>query len=151
MLRIRKTRWKIVYIVVGDVLLTLCNGLFLSKVIPRPADAVVANLLTVLLYFGGTRTFRGQGEPVAPPRVWWRMTSLPKAGFVIGVLLSLSFALDLVFAATRPHFLLTYILSAVVDGSLAILYFHSSVRLQRHPPAMVSVPQTLPKWKPIKS
>lgn len=37
------------------------------------------------------------------------------------------------------------------DGSLAILYFHSSVRLQRHPPAMASMPQMLPRWKPTKS
>jgi hypothetical protein len=149
MLRIRKTRWKVAYIVVGVGLILLINGLFLSHVLPRPVDAVVGNLFTVLLYFGGARSFRGSREPVAPARAWWRMTSRPTAGFVIGALLSVSFASD-IFSFSRPAgFTFTYVLGAIVDLLMAFLYFHSSIRLRRTPPETVAEPSSLPHWKPI--
>jgi hypothetical protein len=141
MLRIRKTRWKIVYIVVGVLVLNVLS-LLLFPGLPRPVDAVLGILFSGLLYFGGTRSFRGHDEPVEPPRVWWRMTSRPRAGFVIGSFLAVSFASDIFFAiSTPPDLLLTYVLNAIFDASLAFLYYHSSIRLQRTPRGLsVSTP-----------
>lgn len=149
MLRLRKTRWKIAYIAIGVGSLFVLNGGILSHLLPDPIYAVVANLLTVLLYFIGVRSFRGAGEPVQPPRAWWRMTSRPRAGFVIGSLLILSFADGVFVAVSGPSDLkFAGVLSAIVDASLAFFYFRSSILLRRVPPLTV---QEAPHWKPIKS
>ena len=148
MLRIRKTRWKIAYIAIGGVLFIILSIAIRPYMFPNPMYAVVANVLTVLLYFGGVRSFRGAGEPIEPPRAWWRMTSRPRAGFVVGSLLILSFANGVFMAASGSRDLtFTFVLGALVDASLSFLYFRSSIRLRRVPPQ--TVPEA-PRWKPMK-
>ncbi|TFC14722.1 hypothetical protein E3O19_11095 [Cryobacterium algoritolerans] len=70
MIRLRKTRWKIAYILVGVVSLVAIEIVIRPLMVPNPMYAVVANSLTVLLYFGGVRSFRGLGEHIEPPRAW---------------------------------------------------------------------------------
>jgi len=149
MMRIRKTRWKLAYIAGGVVLLfsleLAASQLFAFS---NPLYALAANTLTVLIYFGGVRIFRGAGEPDQPPRSWWRMTSQPRAGFIIGSLLALSSAgnvLDLL--SGPPEGLFASMLKATVDAALAFLYVRSSIRLRRVPPHTV---QELPRFRPLK-
>ena len=152
MLRIRKTRWKIAYIAVCLAVLAL-NSAALSHTFTNPIFAVTTEMLYLLLVFGGVRSFRGADEPMKPPRAWWRMTSRPRAGFVIGSSLALTVANDIFSVATgTSESLFTTVLSAIVDASLAFLYFRSSVRLHREPPQTVpqrTVPDP-PRWKPIR-
>ena len=148
MLRLRKKRWKIAYIAIGVGSLFVLNGGILSHLLPDPTYAVVANLLTVLLYFVGVRSFRGAGEPIEPPRAWWRMTSRPRAGCVIGSLLFLSFADGVFVAISGPSDLkFASVLSAIVDATLAFFYFRSSTLLRREPPQTV---EEAPHWKQIR-
>ena len=103
MIRLRKTRWKVAYILIGVIALAAIEIAIRPFMFPNPMYAVVANLLTVLLYFGGVRSFRGVGEPIEPPRAWWRMTSRPRAGYIIGSLLVLSSANGVLVAITSPR------------------------------------------------
>lgn len=149
MIRLRKTRWKIAYILVGVVSLVAIEIVIRPLMVPNSMYAVVANSLTVLLYFGGVRSFRGLGEHIEPPRAWWRMTSRPRAGYIIGTLLVLNSANGVVVANTeRPELMFDVVLGVVVDASLAFLYFRSSTRLRKAPPRTV---QEVPRWKPLKS
>jgi hypothetical protein len=149
MIRLRKTRWKVAYILIGVIALAAIEIAIQPLMISNPMSAVVANSLTVLLYFGGVRSFRGLGEPIEPPRAWWRMTSRPRAGYIIGSLLVLSSANGVLVAITGPRELIFNVaISVVVDASLAFLYFRSSTRLRKAPPRTV---QEVPRWKPLKS
>jgi hypothetical protein len=148
MLRIRKTRWKVAYIAAGLVLIFAFGSADSSLELPNPIHALAANMLVVLIYFVGVRTFRGAGEPIQPPRDWWRMTSQPRAGFVIGSLLALSFAGNaLTTVSGTPEAVFTSILNAAVDAAMVFFYFRSSIRLRRVPPRTV---QELPRYSPLK-
>lgn len=147
MLRLRKTRWKTVYLALSLAVVYVLNGVILAPVVTNPLAVVAANLVTLLLYFGGVRSFRGAGEPIKSPRAWWRMTSRPRAGFVIGTLLALSVASGLFLAVSEPPVsLFSSLLGSLVDAALAFLYLRSSLRLRREPPP--TVPE-LPRWKPL--
>ena len=148
--RIRKTRWKLLYIVIG-VLLAGFNSLVLGPALPPFVYAVGANVLVLVLYLGGVRSFRGPGEPIKPPRAWWRMTSRPRAGFVVGSLFVLIFVNDVFFAVSGSgDFTFSFALGAVVDASLAFLFLRSSIQLRKFPPETVPDPVEAPRWKPIR-
>jgi len=52
-----------------------------------PAAATALALTALLVVFCG-RTFRGEDEPVGPPRPWWRLTGgVPSSAFVAGLFL----------------------------------------------------------------
>ncbi|MFB2584514.1 hypothetical protein [Herbiconiux liukaitaii] len=151
MLRIRRTRWKVLFVVAGVALVGAANAVFLPRILPFPVHLFAGDVLLLAVYFVGTRAFRGRGEPIAPPRARWRMTSRPRAGFVIGTLLALNAALSIVSVVTSADDALIFALSTVRDGALAFLYLRSSIRLRRHPPATEPTPIPLPKWKPLKT
>ena len=93
---------------------------------------LVSVLLTVAFMTVVVRCFRGDGEPVQPPRAWWRATHRPAAGFVVGAVFFLqacTFALGLE-PGGRPA---PALVSAGVDLIIAAYFIHSSVRLSRHP------------------
>ncbi|TFC00936.1 hypothetical protein E3O51_00240 [Cryobacterium sp. MDB2-10] len=149
MIRLRKTRWKVAYILIGVIALAAIEIAIQPFRLPNPLYAVVANSLSILLIFGGVRSFRGLGEPLEPPRAWWRMTSRPRAGYIIGSLFVLNSANGVLVATTGPPELIFNVaISAMVDASLAFLYFRSSTRLRKAPPLTV---HEVPRWKPLKS
>lgn len=149
MIRIRKTRWKVIYIVCG-FLLAGFNPLALAPMLPPFVAAVSQAVLLMLLWLGGVRSFRGPGEPIKPPRAWWRMTSRPRAGFVVGSQHVLFFVNNILIAVFGPsNFTLACALGALIYGPLAFLFFRSSIRLRRFPPETVPEPVELPRWKPV--
>ncbi|MBA8815495.1 hypothetical protein FHX48_000547 [Microbacterium halimionae] len=77
------------------------------------------------------RTFRGVDEQSAPPRAWWRMTSRPTAGYLLGVL----FLAQVSWVAAgfvEPQSAVALVTSLVVNSVLSVAYFHSSLRLSRN-------------------
>jgi len=148
MIRLRKTRWKVAYIILGVVTQVAIEIVIQPFRLPNLIYALVANLLSILLIFGGVRSFRGLGEPIEPPRAWWRMTSRPRAGYIVGSLFVLNSANGVLVATTGPPELIFNVaINVMVDASLAFLYFRSSARLRKAPPRTV---QEVPRWKPLK-
>jgi len=95
--------------------------------VPEPVIVVgdiVFGLATVAI---GTRAFRARGEPELPPRVWWRATGRPPAGFVIASLLALSIVATLVRSPDLGALWWTF----GVSLPLAVFYLQSSIRLLR--------------------
>jgi hypothetical protein len=151
MLRIRKKRWKFVYIIVGYGLLYFANQLILLLSVPKPIAGVLSGLLFFAFVFGGVRSFRGRREPVLPPRTWWRATARPKAGFVLGSVLLIGVALNVLYTISQPAELLsTNIVDAMSNLILAFFYLNSSIRLVRNLPVFAAEDQVLPGWKPIE-
>lgn len=157
MLRIRKTGWKTVYIVVGWIAVAVLGWVISGLGIPTPLLSLIGSVLFLGFVLVGTRIFRGRHEPILPARAWWRMTAKPTAGFVLGTCFALSLVYDVVLAVVDPagQFpgrrnidLSTSILNILGTASLAYLYLNSSIRLVRNPP--VVAPEPLPKWKPLK-
>lgn len=77
----------------------------------------------------GIRTFRGRGEPIAPPRAWWRATGGPLSSFMLG---------SAFIAASTFHFLNAVLGQIRLDLVSGLLYavlgafcFHSGYRLER--------------------
>jgi hypothetical protein len=128
--RIARTSGKVVYVLGGGfvaIALTFAGAFLL----PRLAEVVVGAAIEALFYLIAVRSFRGRNEPVHPPRAWWRMTALPRAGFVLGGLLALDTAFH-VLAATSDHSsALNTVLTVIVEGGLSVLYISSSIRLLR--------------------
>lgn len=155
MLRIRKTGWKTLYIVVGWVAVVVLS----EAVRPLGISALVAAGLRSVLFLAfvvvAARVFRGHGEALSAPRAWWRMTARPAAGFVLGSYFSVTVLADLVLAfassgaPSSGRFAPTaLVVDAIATAPLVFLYLNSSIRLVRNPPTVA--PEALPAWKPIK-
>lgn len=89
--------------------------------------ALLASALVAILVCVGARTFRGPGEPVAPPRAWWRMTARPLAGFAGAA----AFLASAVGAATGSGSGSVAAVVIVFDVVVAAAYLNSSLRLVR--------------------
>jgi membrane protease YdiL (CAAX protease family) len=87
-MRIVRARYKALFIV-GAVAAVYGLVRVLS---PLPVQIVdsVGGVASVAVFLIGARLFRGTGEPVGPPRAWWRMTARPTLGIVLAILLILS-------------------------------------------------------------
>ena len=125
-MRIRQTRWKAAYLIAGYGVLLAFEWL-----VPLPylAHYVIGSVLMALYIVVAVRTFRGSDEPVAPPRLWWRMTARPRAGFwLAGVfVVACLAALD---GTTRPA--PAYGIADTAQSlAIGLLYLHSSIRLVR--------------------
>jgi hypothetical protein len=117
-------------------------------------DVSVANVVVSLAGFLlGARVFRGRGEPIAPPRPWWKMTARPTLSRRLGYLfvyLTISSAYVVVANVLgiarfrRTHDGLTeLVISTLLSSVVAFLYLNSAVRL-----AKADVLPLEPKFKP---
>ena len=147
MLRIRKTRWKVAYFVVGVVLIELLSRFVVSRVLPDPIETEVGQVLAVVLFVGASRTFRGRGEPIVPPRVWWRATARPTASYVIAATFTADALIGVLLAAVQQG---NSVLGLISSALLAAFFFNSAIRLQRFPQPKVPDPIPLPRFKRIK-
>jgi hypothetical protein len=98
--------------------------------------------LNLAVLFLGARIFRGRGEPIQPPRPWWKMTARPRLSKRLGIFFTIAGVWGLpliVFDAIGvdppgrgpiPDLFLSidYVLFM---GVLAFLYLNSAVRLKR--------------------
>ncbi|MBB2975181.1 hypothetical protein FHX49_000722 [Microbacterium endophyticum] len=77
------------------------------------------------------RTFRGIDEHIEPARAWWRMTSRPLAGYLLGAL----FLAEVSWIAAgyvEPQGGVALVTGLVVNSVLSVAYLHSSLRLSRN-------------------
>jgi len=155
MVRIRKTRWKVAYVVVSLTVLGVVGQLLLDPSYSTPLATLISDFLPLAIFAVGVRSFRGRGEPIAPPRAWWRMTSRPTAGIVIASVAALTSLVSLVslpFTTSEAYPIdpLNYVISTTLTVIVIVAYVNSSVRLIRSPPPIVAEAPRLPKRKPIK-
>jgi hypothetical protein len=129
--RITSTINKVIYILVGEGVVLALNGLLIYNVVPPTVDLAAVFVLNFAYVFIGVRTFRGSGEDVAAPRAWWRATSRPFAGFVIGGIAGVLALISLLGAlASPPEQSGTAAVVCVGWALLAAYYLHSSFRLR---------------------
>ena len=130
-MRIQRTALKALYVAGGIVLVAIVEN-YVFSFLPGFVAHILDALAQAAFVLSATRAFRSAGEPVAPPRAWWRATGQPTAGFVLAAL----FALGTAFTAlTEPRGaaenLPGWWLNVVLTGAIALYYLHSSIRLVR--------------------
>jgi hypothetical protein len=127
-MRIRTPQGKTVYIVVGYIGVVLLS--ILATVAIGGGVGLAGAAVAFAAFIGvGARLFRGDGEPVAPPRPWWRMTARPLAGFVLAALFGVQAVSSVVTSLVSPAGAPTGALT-IVSVLAALAYLHSSVRLR---------------------
>ncbi|WP_156109652.1 hypothetical protein [Cryobacterium sp. MLB-32] len=154
---IRIVRWpfKLLYVVgawlVGFPVSALLAAVNAPVLVGSPLSAAIA-LASVM---AGARVFRGRGEPVAPRRPWWKMTSRPLLSRVLGIIFVVSAASAVFTLVTAPlgvdsslrslqslgpMAVAEMTINALLMAVLAFLYLNSAVRL-RNMPARVREPK----------
>lgn len=122
--RITTAQAKVGYVVGATVVEVLLALLLFALGMPDGAVPFLSALGLIAMVVVGVRLFRGDDEPVEPPRAWWRMTARPFAGF----LMAAYFVADGLFA--RGSVTGTFdVVSAVVMLLVAAAYVGSSVTL----------------------
>lgn len=121
--RITTAQGKVGFLVGAVVVEVLVMLLLLALGVPDGLAPFIGALWFLAVVVVGVRTFRGPGEPVEPPRAWWRMT----AGPVVGFLLAASFVGDAVVA--RASVAGSADVGGLVVSLLAAAYTGSSVTL----------------------
>jgi hypothetical protein len=106
--------------------------------VPEIVPLVVGFALPVAAVIVGARIFRTRGEPIRPPRAWWRMTGRSTLSQVVGVLCTIYFVIAIIAVIAAFTLLQFEIAStrgvvigeAVVAGLLAFLYLNSAARIK---------------------
>jgi hypothetical protein len=134
-IRIARWYWKLLYVVASVVIIYLI-ALFADP--SRSGDGlrgILRALALFILTIVAARIFRGQGEDVAAPRAWWRMTGGWLAGLFITVVLFLVTlgGLGVAFGSAGKLADAGTIQGGgalgIVGGILFLLYLDSTVRL----------------------
>lgn len=81
--RITTAQGKVGFLVGAVVVEVLVMLLLLALGVPDGLAPLIGALWFLAVVVVGVRTFRGPGEPVEPPRAWWRMTAGPVVGFLL--------------------------------------------------------------------
>ena len=106
--------------------------MYALALILKPLDLFVGYLFPLIVFvlvIVGARIFRGRQEPLQQPRQWWRFTSKPLSGFILGCALTLGLISDVVLIVNERVNSPLHLLSLAVDGVLVAGYFSSSIRL----------------------
>lgn len=78
----------------GFLVALVVGNLFVVRLLGAVLPDRMALMITEPLWLAAVivlaRSFRGIGEPVRPPRAWWKLTSRPRAGFLLGAMYLLS-------------------------------------------------------------
>lgn len=84
----RIVRWelKVLYIVVAWIVGYALDDLLRRVGTVEVVIGIVDTIVTLASFALAVRIFRGQGEPIDPPRAWWRMTAWPTLSRRLGIL-----------------------------------------------------------------
>ncbi|WP_448809134.1 hypothetical protein [Agromyces bauzanensis] len=150
-LDLRITRWELKLFYVLGVLLAgfLLAAAMRAIGVPDLAVSIAGAVIDLALLLLGARIFRGRGEPVDPPRAWWRMTARPKLSrWLGGIFLVLAISIPISALLGTPADRAAVDIPITIIGTLefavlAGLYLNSAIRLRRLP-----VPPKEPKFRP---
>lgn len=142
--RIVRWYWKLLYIVAAWLVGYAMDALLEALHAPGWVSALVSACLTLASIILGARLFRGRGEPVEPPRAWWRMTARPLLSRVLGITAAIVFAsivLVLISAALGERSVESLgrltnaevAVDAVLCAITAFLYLNSAMRQGKLP------------------
>ncbi|MFC9560091.1 hypothetical protein [Agromyces sp. NPDC056965] len=138
----RIVRWelKVLYIVVAWIVGYALIDLLDALGAPGVALEIVNTIVNLAAFALAVRIFRGRGEPIDPPRAWWRMTAWPTLSRRLGILCSVLAAMT-VLGAILGALGVTALPSGVTlglgvgtalqFGLLAFLYLNSAVHMAR--------------------
>jgi hypothetical protein len=137
MLRIVKTRYKVLYVVVAILVAVIAVPNFWGQ--PWAwVSIVIGNAVFLSFFVVAIRCFRGREEPVEPKRAVWRFTARPTSGFVMaGVCLWFGavYLMNLVQGLYLDSFQqLDKVINIVLASVLIFGYLNSSVRQVRARP-----------------
>jgi hypothetical protein len=137
----RIVRWelKVLYIVVAWIV-----GYALADLLRRLDTAevgigIVSLLFDLAAFAFAVRIFRGQGEPIDPPRAWWRMTGWRPLSRRLGILFGAATAIALVCfvgemtGAVEPTAIgaFSWLGLTLQYGVLTVLYLNSAAHMTR--------------------
>ena len=152
-LRIVRWEFKLLFVAAAFGIGYPLRALLFAAGAPTFVASIVDALVTIGAFVLGARLFRGDGEKVAPPRPWWRMTAWPMLSRNLGILfafMSVSFVLTavrVVEAATPIYSIVDSSIGALQFAVLAFLYLNSAVRLTRRG---ISKPERLRPPPPLR-
>ncbi|MEY9951035.1 hypothetical protein [Leifsonia sp. EB34] len=126
--RIIAAHAKITFFVVG-IPVILTAGWSMGIAVGGAIGITLSSVLAVALLVVAGRTFRGAGEPILPPRAWWRLTAGPVAGFVVAVLFALSGIGSAISGVGSDGSAALTVWVVVFDFAVAAAYANSSTRL----------------------
>jgi hypothetical protein len=96
----------------------------LALALPHVAQSIVIEIIMDCALVAMARSFRGSGEPVEPPRAWWRLTARPLAGWWLGGMWILA-----AFSVFSPQSTELSIPAAIGSLILGVAFLNSSIRL----------------------
>lgn len=138
-LRITRWQWKLLYVLGVLLSVFLLAAAMRAIGVPELAVSIVGSVLDLAALLLGARIFRGRGEPIGPPRPWWRMSARPTLSWWLGVLfLVWAGALVISPVIPAPTEAAAVEVSITIIGGIefvviAALYLNSAVRLGRMP------------------
>ncbi|WP_448003622.1 hypothetical protein [Agromyces bauzanensis] len=148
-LRIARWELKLLY-VLGALLTVFLFGRAIRAIgVPDLAVSIAGSIIDVAAVLLGARIFRGRGEPIEPPRAWWRMTARPKLSRWLGgtfLVLAISSPISAALATSADRAgvdIPITIIGSLEFAVLAGLYLNSAIRLRRLP-----VPPKDPRFRP---
>lgn len=131
--RVRSVWLKVGYVVVWFLVARILLAQLISPDIPLVVYAIVGSALDLGAIVLGARIFRSRHEDPLPPRPWWQLTGRPRAGFVIGGLISVGSLATYVSDLVNPDRVdvVLAIASLGINLAIAFAYVRSSVLLRR--------------------
>ncbi|MEF3403554.1 hypothetical protein [Agromyces sp. CCNWLW203] len=154
----RIVRWelKVLYIVVAWIVGYAIADLLRRLEVAPSVISVVDIVVTLASFALAVRVFRGRGEPIDPPRAWWRMTGWRRLSLRLGSLFGALAALSLVClvgeitgAVTASYGVTGWLGLTLQYGVLAFFYFNSAAHMARlgiaRPPKPLKFRPTI-KW-----
>lgn len=140
--------WHKLAVLIGQWLALGGVAYLLGMVLPDTVVGPVSQALLVVVIVTIARSFRGPDEPVDPPRVWWRLTARPRAGWWLTILYAMP-AVGMIAESVRHPGAVTIVggVTAAFDLLLAVAFLNSSLRLtalQRRPRQAASADEECP-------
>jgi hypothetical protein len=130
--RITTAQAKVGYVVAATVIGILLTLVLVTFGLPDTAVPFVAAVGFLVMVVVGVRLFRGEDEPVEPPRAWWRMTARPFAGFLLAAYFVADGLLARPTVGSGPDVLGTVLMllvaSAYVGSSVTLLVLRAQGR-----------------------
>ena len=119
--------------IVGEWLAVYWLVVVLNLVLPATVVVGIEAVVDTVAIVTMARSFRGAGEPVAPPRPWWRLTARPRAGWWLAALYLLpgparvegTLSEMVVHGTADP----ARMVSALMSLALGAAFLNSSIRL----------------------